>query len=178
MNTFPSAFAPCKAKKSAPACTFRESQATWPISRVLAPADRVVSTPWNTSLSFFRSSKRPACTECFRWLSAWFVAASCICSSWLNPILILVPCSLEQLCNLWCRCPELHCDLCAALHLRSRRWRLIRSKTAANGNRVQPQSKTNLRDGAHCLSREVWHLNVAPFLHSYRHVRRLTQAHF
>src|SRR5712691_7072143 len=178
MNAFPSALAPCKAKKSASACTFRESQATWRIPKLLAPEGRLTSAPRNTSMSFFRTSPGFAWAWRFRWRSAWFVAASCTCSSGLNPTLILVPCSLERPCNLWCRCPELHGDLCAALHLRSRRWRLIRSKTAANENRVQPQSKTNLCDVAHCLSEEVRHFNVAAFLHGYRHVRHLADARF
>src|SRR5260370_3344518 len=91
MNLFPSALAPCNAKNSAPGRTFRESQATWRISRPLAPAGKVVSTPWNTSLSFVPLSAALAREECFRWLSIWFVAASCICSSWLNPIFILMP---------------------------------------------------------------------------------------
>src|SRR5260370_38739383 len=178
MNSFPSALAPCKAKKSAPACTLRESQATWRIPRLLAPAGRLTCAPCNPSISFFRTSPGFAWAERFRWRSACFVAASCTCSSGLNPILILVPCSPERLCNLWCRCPELHGDLCTALHLRSRRWRLICSKTAANKNWVQPQSQANLGDVAHCLSGKVGHFKDADFLPGYRHVRHLPDSPF
>src|SRR5260370_405283 len=50
INVFPSAFAPCNAKKSEPGRTVRESQATWQISSLLllAPAGRDVSTLLNT----------------------------------------------------------------------------------------------------------------------------------
>src|ERR1700721_1585938 len=176
MNVFPSALAPCKAKNNPPGRTFRESQATWQISILAAPEGRVTSTPWNTAVSVFRSSRELAWAVCFRWLSTWFVAASCTCSSWLNPILILVPCSLEWLRNLWCRCPELHGDPRAAPRLRSRRWRLIGSKTTANENRVQSQSKTHLRYVAHGLSGKVRHLDVTAFIQSYGDRRRRTHA--
>src|SRR6266850_2732290 len=178
MNLFPSALAPCKAKKSPPGRTFRESQAICRISRLCAPAGRAVSTPWNTSLSFLPLSAAPARAECFRWLSVWFVAASCTCSSWLNPIFILMPYPALGLCDLRCRCSELHGDLCASPHFRSRDWCLIPSKTAANENGFQPQSKGNLRDLAHRLSREVRHLNVAPFILCYGHGRGLTLSPF
>src|SRR5437016_5740006 len=169
MNLFPSALAPYKAKKSAPGRTFRESQTTWRISRLLAPPGRTVFAPWNTSLSFLPLSIELARAECFPWLSVWFVAASCTCSSWLNPIFILMPYPVVGLCDLRCRCSELHCDLRAPPHFRSRSRCLIGSKTAANENGVQPQSKANLRDLAHRLSGEVRHLNVAaPLIHRYR----------
>src|SRR5712671_4697816 len=163
------------AKKSAPCCTFRESQATWRISRVRTPAGRAVSTPWNTSPSFLPQSVELARAEFFRWLSTRFVVASCTRSSWLNPIFILMPDPLEQLRNLRRRCSELHGDLCAPPHPRPRGWRLDRSKTAANKNRLQPQSKANRGYLPHRLSREVGHLNVAAFIrrHSYRRCRAI-----
>src|SRR5713226_6785290 len=176
MKVFPSSFAPCKAKKSAPGCTFRESQATWRISSLLAPADRAVSTPWSNSLSFLPLSVELARAEFFRWLSTWFVAASGTCSSWLTPIFILMPDPLERVRDLWCRCSELHGDLCAPPHFRSCGRRLIRSKTAANENRFQPQSKAYRSYLPHRLSREVRHLNVASFTHGHGHPRHGTIA--
>src|SRR6266403_869036 len=141
---------------------------------LLAAGGRVASKPSNTAVSFFRLSPGLAWAECFRWRSTWFVAASCTFSSWLNPILILVPCSLERLGNFWCWCPKLHGNLCSAPGLRSRRWRLICSKTAANQNRLQPQSQANLCYIAHGLSGEVRHLDVATFVHGHRHGGCLT----
>src|SRR6267142_2123615 len=140
MNVLPSALAPRRAKKSAPGRTFRESQDTWRISRLLAPAGRAVSTPWNTSLSFLPLSAALAREECFRWLSTWFVAASCICSTWLNPIFILMPYPVARLCDLRRRCSELHGDLGAPPHLRPCGRRLIRCKPAAHSHGVPPPS--------------------------------------
>src|SRR5881396_2884959 len=75
---------------------------------LFALAGRVVSTPWNTSLSVLPLSVVLVGAECFRWRSTWFVAASCTCSSWLNPVFILMPDSPERLRN-FCRwCSELH----------------------------------------------------------------------
>src|SRR6266404_2819907 len=139
MNVFPLAFDPCRAKKSEPGSTFRESQATVRISSLFAFAGRDVSTPRNTSLSFLPLSDELARTECFRWRSTWLVMASCTCSSRLNPIFILMPDSPVWLLN-FCRwCSELHGYLRAAPDLRPRRRRLICCKTAANQNRLQPQ---------------------------------------
>src|SRR5258708_8534262 len=165
MKVFPSAFAPCKAKKSAPGCTFRESQATWRISRLLAPARRAVSTPWSTSLSLLPLSVALARAEFFRWLSTCFVTASGTCSSWLNPIFILMPDPRERVRDLWCRCSELHGDLCAPPHFRSCGRRLIRSKTAANDNWLQPQSKANFCHPPHLLTTDVPHLTAPSFTH-------------
>src|SRR6266481_6514647 len=169
MNAFPSAFAPCRAKKSEPGSTFRESQATFRISSLFAFAGRAVSTSWNTSLNFLPLSVEPARAECFRWRSTWFVVASCTCSSWLNPIFILMPDSPLRLRNFCNWCSELHGDLCAPPHLRSRGRRLVRSKAAANENRLQPQLQADFRHFTHRLSGEIRHLNVAAFIHSHRH---------
>jgi len=109
---------PTQGKKARPAAPSANHKNTWRISRLLAPAGRAVSTPWNTSLSFLPLSAALAREECFRWLSTWFVAASCTCSTWLNPIFILMPYPVARLCDLRRRCSELHGDLGAPPHLR------------------------------------------------------------
>src|SRR6266436_2287034 len=172
MNVFPSAFAPCRAKKSEPGSTFRESQTTFRISSLFAPAGRDVSTPWNTSLNILPLSVELVRAERFRWRSTWFVMAPCTCSSGLNPIFILMPDSPVRLLNFWCRCAELHGYLRAAPDLRPRRRRLICCKPAANQNRLQPQPQARFGDFTHCLSREIRHGNVAAFVHCHGHRRR------
>src|SRR6266478_2454822 len=176
MNAFPSAFAPCRAKKSEPGSTFRESQATFRISSLFAFAGRAVSTSWNTSLNFLPLSVEPPRAECFRWRSTWFVVASCTCSSWLNPIFILMPDSPMRLLNFWCRCSELHGYLRARPDLCPRRRRLICCKPAANQNRLQPQPQARFRHFAHRLSGEIRHWNVAALIHGHGHRRRRASA--
>src|SRR5260370_21685143 len=171
MNVLPSAFAPCRAKKSEPGSTFRESQTTFRISSLFAPAGRDVSTPWNTSLNILPLSVELVRAERFRWRSTWFVMASCTCSSGLNPIFILMPDSPVRLLNFWCRCSELHGYLRAAPDPRPRRRRLICCKPAANQNRLQPQPQARFGDLTHCLSREIRHGNVAAFVHCHGHCR-------
>src|SRR5580704_10001203 len=114
--------------------------------------------------------------DCFRWRSISFVAASCVCSSWLNSILILMPYLLLCVRDLRRWCSELHGELRPTPDLHSRRWSLIRSKTAANQNRVQPQANANLCRVTHGLPRKVRHFNIAPFLHSHGHGGRLALA--
>src|SRR5216117_2998924 len=139
---------------------------------LFALAGRVVSTPWNTSLSVLPLSVVLVGAECFRWRSTWFVAASCTCSSWLNPVFILMPDSPERLRN-FCRwCSELHGYLRALPDLGSSGRRLACCKTAANQDRLQPQLQTHFRHFAHGLSGKVRHLNVAALVHSHRHRRR------
>src|SRR6266849_3295902 len=172
MNLFPSAFAPCRAKNSAPGRTFRESQVTWRISRALAPAGSAIPTPSNTSLSFLPVSVALARAEFFRWLSVRFVATSCTCSSWLNPIFILMPDSPAWPRNFCRRCSELHRDLRTTPHLRSRGRGLICCKTAANENRLQPQLPARLCHLPHPLPGEVRHRNVTAVIHSHCRRRR------
>src|SRR5438552_2604750 len=139
---------------------------------LFALAGRVVSTPWNTSLSVLPLSVVLVGAECFRWRSTWFVAASCTCSSWLNPVFILMPDSPERLRN-FCRwCSELHGYLRALPDLGSSGRRLACCKTAANQNRLQPQLQTHFRHFAHGLPGKIRHLNVSALIHSHSHRRR------
>src|SRR5882672_11003840 len=173
-NAFPSAFAPCNAKNSAPSCTFRESQVTWRISRWLATEGTVISVPSNNSASFLRGSAFLWWGDGFRGVSTWFVASPRACSSsWLNPIFILMPGPLVRLRDLWCRCPELHGDLGPVSDSCSRRWRLIGCKARANQNRLQPKANASLGHLTHRLAGKVWHLDIAPFVHGHGHRRRL-----
>jgi len=76
-------------KKARPGRTFRESQATWKNFHAARTRrqNRLHALKHFAQLS---SAVRCICAEvCFRLVSTWFVAASCTCSSWLNPIFIL-----------------------------------------------------------------------------------------
>src|SRR6267154_880996 len=138
---------------------------------LLAFAGRAVSTPCNTSRSFLLLSVRLARAECFRWRSTGFVMASCTCSSWLNPIFILMPDSPEGLRN-FCRwCSELHGYLRAPPDLRSRGRRLVCCKTAANQNRLEPQLQAHFRHSAHRLPGKIRHLDVPALIHSHSNRR-------
>src|SRR5205814_8127157 len=101
---------------------------------LLVFAGRTILTPCNTSLSFLPLAVALVRSECSRWRSTGFVAASCTCSAGLNPIFILMPDSPVRLRN-FCRwCSELHGYLRALPDLRSCRRRLVCFKTAANQN--------------------------------------------
>src|SRR5271163_1733680 len=116
MNVFPSAFAPCSAKNSARGCTLRESQATWRISSSSADAGTLATTPCSKSRNFIFRTETRDCDESSRRSSAWFVLELLASSSWLNPVLILVPDSRVRLRFLLERCPELHGDSRAVTH--------------------------------------------------------------
>src|SRR6266850_239916 len=173
INAFPSAFAPCKAKNRAPCCTFRESQATWRISRLHAAGGTAICVPWNNSVSFLRMGPF-SWADGFNGVLSWLVAASLDCSSsWLNSIFILTPGPLVRLRDFWSCCPELHGDLCSSPDPCSCRRHLIRCKARANQDRLQPQSNAGLCDLAHCFAGKVRHLDLASFVYRHGHRRRL-----
>src|ERR1700722_2525985 len=164
-NAFPSACAPCRAKNSARGLTFRESQAICRISSSCAAGGTFASVPGNKSRSFkLRLETRVGDDSC-RPSSAWFVLELLVSSIGLNPVLILIPDSRACLRFLLERCPELHGDSRAASDFRSRRWRLIGCKIAANQHRIEPQPQSDIRHLAHGLPAEVRQLNVAALIH-------------
>src|SRR5580692_89587 len=171
INVFPSAFAPRKAKKSARGCTLRESQATWRISISCAAGGIFASVPRNKSRSFKLRGETRGGDESCRPSSAWFVLELQVSSSWLNPVLILIPDSRARLRFLLERCPELHGDFGAASDLGSRRRRLRRCKVAANQNGFEPQPQNNVCHVTHGLPAEVRHFNVAALIHGNRQDR-------
>src|SRR5579862_6628602 len=99
----------------------------------------LASAPANKSRNFKLRGTTGADDESGPRSSAWFGLALLVSSSWLNPILILIPDSRARLRFLLERCPELHCDFRPAPDLCARRRRLLGCKIAANQNRLEPE---------------------------------------
>src|SRR5579863_3186659 len=160
-KAFPSAFAPCNAKKSARGCTLRESQVTCRISNSSAAAGTLASIPLSKSSNFmFRVETRDD-DELWLRSSAWFGLVLLVSSIWLNPLLILIPESRAWLRFFLERCPELHGDFRAAFDFRARGRRLLYCKIAATQDGIESQPQRNLCYFAHGLPAEVRHFYVA-----------------
>src|SRR5580704_4473077 len=160
MKVFPSAFAPCNAKKSARGFTLRESQATCRISSSCTAAGMLASAPWSTSLSFKLRGETRVGDDSSRPSSVGCVLELRLSSSWLNPVLILIPDSRPRLRFLFHWCPELHRDFRAASHFCSRGWRLLYCKAAANQHGLESKPESNVHHVAHGLPAEVGHFDV------------------
>src|SRR5437867_10461597 len=155
MNEFPSAFAPCKAKNSAPFCTLRESHVTCRISMLPEEPSSVASAPRRSPLNFFPVFDSAAWTECFRGASCSVVVVVFTCCSGLSVIFILMPALRFRPRDLFRWCSELHSELhrqlCAAPKLPSRRRYLICCKAAANQKGIETELQTHLCHFPHRL---------------------------
>src|SRR4029077_235146 len=172
MNAFPSAFAPCSAKKTARGWTLRESHVTWRISSSSANGGTLASVPCNKSRSFMIRLATGVGDESARPSPACLVLELLVSSSWLNPVLILIPVSCAWLRFLLVGCPELHGDFRAASHSCARRRRLIHCKVAANQHRIEPKPQGSARYLAHRLTAEIGHFDFATLIHGNRQRRR------
>src|SRR5919109_2698694 len=144
----------------------------WP-----AEPGSVACGPRRSSLSFFPVFDPATWTGCFSVGSLSVVVVILTCCFGLRVIFILMPALPFRPDDLLRWCSELHSELhgqfCTLPKLRSCCGHLIRCKTAANQKGIETQLQTRFRHFPHRLSREVGHGNIAPFVNSNSHRRRL-----
>src|SRR5277367_651650 len=184
-NVFPSAFAPCSAKNSAPAATFRESQDSCRISTpaapaVDAPADDASVTPSSNALSRAPGPEFdpefgpefvpefPVSADSRASAASALTAPRSSSRVPLSPVVILFfgPCRLVAL---GLGRPKLNRHLRAMLYFSPCPGRLSRRQARPHQRRVQSQPQTLLANIAHGLPAEVRHGDISALVHRNHH---------